>query len=193
MVPEPGEITRLLNEWKEGRPEALDHLLPLVYADLRRIAAGFLRRENSGHTLQATGLVHELYLRLWHQREPNWENRAHFYTFTAKVMRMILADHARRNLREKRGGQLERVPLSDQMAWIDVNGSEFLDLEMALDELETIDARKTRVVELVHLLGCSVPEAAEILQVSLATAERDLRFARGWLYHRLHRQDPHHV
>ena len=112
---ESGDITRLLQEWKEGQPEAFQALLPLVYSDLRRIAYSCLQREHPGHTLQATGLVHELYLRLCNQRVPNWDDRAHFFTFTAKIMRMILIDHARRNLRLKRGGQNERVPLSDEL------------------------------------------------------------------------------
>jgi len=182
---EPGDITRLLHEWKEGRPEALEQLVPLVYPDLKRIAYSYLQRERPGHTLQATGLVHELYLRLCNQREANWEDRRHFYTFAAKVMRMLLTDHARRGQREKRGGQSERVPLSDQLPWINLNGPEYIDLDSALDELEKIDKRKAQIVELCHLLGCTTQESAEIMQVSLATAERDLKFARGWLYRRL--------
>ncbi len=184
-MPEPGDITRLLRQWKDGQPEAFEKLLPLVYSDLRRIASGYLRRERVGHTLQATGLVHELYLRLCNQREANWEDRAHFFTFTAKIMRMILADHARRNQREKRGGGSEPLPLSDQLPWVDLNGPEYLDLDLALDELEKIDGRKAQMMELCYLLGCTTQESAEILQISVATAERDLKFARGWLYRRL--------
>jgi RNA polymerase sigma factor (TIGR02999 family) len=186
----PGDITRLLQEWKDGQPEAFQQLVPLVYSDLRRIAYSCLQREQPGHTLQATGLVHELYLRLCNQRAPDWADRAHFFTFTAKIMRMILIDHARRNLRLKRGGPSERVPLSehdvaDQLPWFNLNGPEYIDLDSALDELEQIDARKAHMVELCHLLGCTTQESADILQVSLATAERDLKFARGWLYSRL--------
>jgi len=182
---ERGDITQLLHEWKEGKPEALQQLIPLVYPDLKRIASGYLRREQPGHTLQATGLVHELYLKLCNQREANWEDRSHFYTFAAKVMRMLLTDHARHNLREKRGGQQERVPLSDQLPWVNLNGPEYIDLDAALDELEKIDPRKAQVIELCHLLGCTTNETAEILHISVATAERDLKFARGWLYRRL--------
>jgi RNA polymerase sigma factor (TIGR02999 family) len=189
-VDEAGDITRLLQEWKEGQADAFQALLPLVYSDLRRIAYSCLQREHPGHTLQATGLVHELYLRLCNQRAPNWEDRAHFFSFTAKIMRMILIDHARRGLRLKRGGQNERVPLSDQLIseqlpWFNLNGPEYIDLDSALDELEKIDKRKAQMVELCHLLGCTTRESAEMLQVSLATAERDLKFARGWLYNRL--------
>jgi RNA polymerase sigma factor (TIGR02999 family) len=182
---ERGDITQLLHEWKEGKPEALQQLIPLIYPDLKRIASGYLRREQPGHTLQATGLVHELYLKLCNQREANWEDRSHFYTFAAKVMRMLLTDHARHNLREKRGGQQERVPLSDQLPWVNLNGPEYIDLDSALDELEKIDPRKAQVIELCHLLGCTTNETAEILHISVATAERDLKFARGWLYRRL--------
>ena len=182
---ERGDITQLLHEWKDGRPEALQQLIPLVYPDLKRIASGYLRREQPGHTLQATGLVHELYLKLCNQREANWEDRSHFYTFAAKEMRMLLTDHARHNLREKRGGHQERVPLSDQLPWVNLNGPEYIDLDAALDELEKIDPRKAQVIELCHLLGCTTNETAEILHISVATAERDLKFARGWLYRRL--------
>jgi len=182
---ERGDITQLLQAWKDGRTEALEQLIPLVYPDLKRIAYSYLRRERAGHTLQATGLVHELYLRLCNQREANWQDRSHFFTFAAKVMRMLLTDHARRNLREKRGGHNERVPLSDQLPWVDLNGPEYIDLDSALDELERIDKRKSQMVELCHLLGCTTEESAGILHISLATAERDLKFARGWLYRRL--------
>jgi RNA polymerase sigma factor (TIGR02999 family) len=184
-VPQAGEITRLLQDWRDGDREAFEALVPLVYPDLKRIAYSYLRRERAGHTLQATGLVHELYLRLCHQREANWEGRAHFFTFTAKIMRMILADHARRNQREKRGGKSEQVPLTDQLPWVDLNGPEYLDLDRALDELNGIDGRKVQMVELCYLLGCTTQESAEILQISVPTAERDLKFARGWLYSRL--------
>lgn len=186
---ERGDITRLLQGWKDGQPEAFRELVPLVYPDLRRIAYGCLQREHPGHTLQATGLVHELYLRLCNQRVPNWDDRAHFFTFTAKLMRMILIDHARRNLRVKRGGERERVPLNDQLPWFDLGGPEYIDLDSALDELERIDKRKAQMVELCHILGCTTQESAGILQISVATAERDLKFARGWLYRRL-RPDP---
>lgn len=184
-MPEPGDITRLLQEWNEGDRSAFQELLPLVYSDLRRIAYSCLQRENPGHTLQATGLVHELYLRLCNQRVRDWSDRAHFFAFTSKIMRMILVDHARRNQRLKRGGHRERVPLNDQLPWLNLGGPEFIDLDAALDELERIDKRKAQMVELCHILGCTTQESAEMLQVSLATAERDLKFARGWLYNRL--------
>ncbi|HEX3744763.1 MAG TPA: sigma-70 family RNA polymerase sigma factor [Bryobacteraceae bacterium] len=182
---ERGDITQLLHEWRSGRPEALQQLIPLVYPDLKRIASGYLRHEQPGHTLQATGLVHELYLKLCNQREANWLDRSHFYTFAAKVMRMLLTDHARHNLRQKRGGDQDRVPLNDQLPWVNLNSPEYIDLDAALDELEKIDPRKSQVIELCYLLGCTDSECAEILHISRATVERDLNFARGWLYRRL--------
>jgi RNA polymerase sigma factor (TIGR02999 family) len=189
-MPEGGEITRLLRDWRDGDPGAFEALLPLVYGDLKGIAYSYLRRERPGHTLQATGLVHELYLRLCNQREANWEGRAHFFTFAAKIMRMILTDHARRNQREKRGGKRRKqVPLTDQLPWVDLTGAEYLDLDLALEELDRIDKRKVQMVELCYLLGCTTQESAEILQISVPTAERDLKFARGWLYRRLRPQE----
>jgi RNA polymerase sigma factor (TIGR02999 family) len=182
---EPGDITRLLREWRDGQPDAFQSLLPLVYGDLHRIAGGYLNRERPGHTLQATALVHELYLKLCDQREANWKDRAHFFTFTAKLMRMILTDHARRRLSDKRGSGAEHLPLSDEFPWVDVNGPQFIDFDFALEELERIDRRKAQMVELCHVLGYTTPESAEIMDISLATAERDLKFARGWLYRRL--------
>lgn len=182
---QPGDITQLLRQWKDGEPDAFRSLFPLVYGDLRRIAGGYLSRERPGHTLQATALVHELYMKLTNQREADWQDRSHFFAFAAKLMRMILTDHARRQMRDKRGSGAVHLALSDQFAWVDVNGPEFIDFDVALDELEAIDARKARMVELCHVLGYTTPESAEIMQVSLATAERDLKFARGWLYRRL--------
>ena len=182
---ERGDITQLLHEWKAGKPEALQQLIPLVYPDLKRIASGYLRREQPGHTLQATGLVHELYLRLCHQREANWEDRSHFYTFAAKVMRRILTDHARASHAGKRGAGLPHLPLSDEIPWINLNGEDVLDLNRALDELESLDPRKVRLVELRYYLGCTLPESAALLSISTATAERDLTLARTWLYSKL--------
>lgn len=183
--PGSGDVTRLLKEWQDGRQDAFERLVPLVYPDLKRIAQGYLRRERQDHTLQATALVHELYFRLCRQREPNWKDRAHFFTFTARIMRMILTDHARRYRRDKRGGEQQRVPMDDQLPWVNLDSAEYLDLDAALDELGRIDERKQRMVEFCHLLGCTTEEAADILQISVATGERDLKFARGWLYRRL--------
>jgi RNA polymerase sigma factor (TIGR02999 family) len=181
----PGEITQILTEWKEGNREAFDRLLPLVYNELRNIATGLMRRERSGHTLQPTALLHELYFRLAQQRKVGIGDRAHFYTFAAKLMRMILVDHARSRNALRRGGPNIRVPLSAELAWLGDKDSDFLDLNRALDRLEQIDARKSRMVELRFFLAFTVDEIADLLEISKATVDRDLKFIRGWLYREL--------
>ncbi len=159
--------------------------MPHVYPHLREVAASYLRRESEGHTLQPTALVHELYLRLMHQRKADWNDRAHFYTFAAKMMRLILADHARATNAEKRGGDLPHVPLSEEVPWLNLNSIAIIDLNRALDELEAVDPRKVRLVELRYFLGCTLAESAEMVEVSTATAERDMVMVRAWLYSRL--------
>jgi RNA polymerase sigma factor (TIGR02999 family) len=181
----PGEITQVLNEWKEGNREAFDRLLPLVYNELRNIATGLMRRERSGHTLQPTALLHELYFRLAQQRKVGIGDRAHFYTFAAKLMRMILVDHARSRNAQRRGGPNIRVPLSEELAWLGDKDSDFLDLNRALDRLEQIDVRKARMVELRFFLSFTVDEIADLMDISKATVDRDLKFIRGWLYREL--------
>jgi RNA polymerase sigma factor (TIGR02999 family) len=179
------EITVLLNRWKEGDREALAGLASVAYDDLRAIASGYLRRESSGHTLQATGLVNELYLRLAQVRSVKLTDRRHFFAFAAQLMRMILIDHARQARALKRPGSGMRVPLHEEMAWVDASSSELLSLDSALDELEKLDARKVRVLELRFFLGCTNDEAADLLEISRATVDRDLEFAKAWLYRRL--------
>jgi RNA polymerase sigma factor (TIGR02999 family) len=184
--PIPGEITSLLLQWQEGDREALATLASLAYDDLRAIAAGYLRREKPNVTLQATALVNELYIRLARQRTVQFVDRVHFYTFAAMMMRRILADHARRTRARKREGDCPvRVPLHEDMAWIDAAGEEMMALDHALTELEALDQRTVRAVELRFFLGCTHDEAAELLQVSRATVERDLEFAKAWLFRRL--------
>lgn len=182
----PGpDITGLLKRWKEGDRQALASLASVAYQDLHSIAARYLRREGSGHTLQATGLVNELYLRLAQIREIQLIDRRHFYAFAAQLMRMILIDHARQAHAQKRPGSAIRVPLHEEMAWIDAASEELLALDVALDELEIIDQRKVRVLELRFFLGCTNEEAAEFLNISRATVDRDLEFSKAWLYRRL--------
>ncbi len=181
----PGDITILLRRWKEGDRQARDQLMDHVYPHLHEVAAAYLRRESAGHTLQPTALVHELYIRLLQQRQGDWENRARFYAFAATVMRRILLDHARSLHTHKRGDGQEQLPLSDDIPWIDLNSDDVVDLNRALDDLESMDPRKVRLVELRYFLGCTVPECADFLEVSLATAERDLTTVRTWLYSRL--------
>jgi RNA polymerase sigma factor (TIGR02999 family) len=183
--PNSGEITRILHRWKTGDREALASLAPLAYSELRAIALGYLRREHAGHTLQATGLVHELYLRLARIKQIDLVDRRHFYTFAAQLMRLILIDHARQSRSAKRPQATDRVPLHEEMAWIDASGEDMLALDAALDQLEALDARKVRALELRFFLGCSNEEAAGLLSVSRATIDRDIEFSKTWLFRRL--------
>jgi len=185
MQGEAGDITVLLRKWTAGDAEACDQLMPHVYPHLHQVATAYLRRESEGHTLQPTALVHELYLRLLQQRKPDWNDRAHFYAFAATVMRRILMDHARAAHAGKRGSGLPHVPLCEEIPWVNLNSADVLDLNHALDELDAVDPRKARIVELRYFLGCTVVEAASILNISVATAERDLTMARTWLYAKL--------
>lgn len=184
-TPIPREITSLLHRWKEGEREALASLASLAYDDLRAIASGYLRREAAGHTLQATGLVNELYLRLAQVKRVELTDRRHFYAFSAQLMRMILIDYARQSKALKRPGSAARVPLHEEMAWIDASSEDMLALDMALDQLEALDERKVRVLELRFFLGCTNEETAQLLNVSRPTIDRDLEFAKAWLYRRL--------
>ena len=166
----------------DGDDGALGELLPLVYAELRRLAAGYLRRERPGHTLQPTALVNEAYLRLVDQTQVRWQNRAHFLGVAAQMMRRILVDHARGQRAEKRGGEIQKLSLDEN---IDVSGERAADL-VALDEalkrLAELDPQKSRIVELRFFGGLSVEETAEVLGVSAPTVKRQWRMAKAWLY-----------
>ncbi len=183
----PGDITALLRRWSGGDGAALGDLAELAYSELRAIAGGYLRREMPGHTLEATGLVNELYLRLARQRSVQFRDRRHFYAFAAMLMRRILGDSARQRQSEKRATG-ERIPLHPDMAWVDAAGEEMLALDRALAELEALDERKVRIVELRYFLGCTNQETAELLGIARATVDRDLQFARSWLHRRLQRK-----
>jgi RNA polymerase sigma factor (TIGR02999 family) len=183
--PIPHEITELLQRWKEGDQEALQRVVTLAYNDLRAIALGYLRRGPAGGTLQATGLVSELYLKLEQVRGAALKDRRHFYAFAAQLMRMILIDYSRQAKALKRPSSAVRVPLHEELAWIDAASEELISLNTALDELEKVDPRKVRVIELRFFLGCSNEEAADLLEVSRATVARDLEFAKVWLYRQL--------
>jgi RNA polymerase sigma factor (TIGR02999 family) len=183
--PIPHEITQLLHRWEEGDREAFEKVMTLAYGDLRSIALGYLRRGAASHTLQATGLVNELYLKLSQVRGASLKDRRHFYAFSAQLMRMILIDYSRQAKASKRPSSAERVPLHEEMAWIDAASEEMIALNTALDELEKSDERKVRVIELRFFLGCTNEEAAELLGVSRVTIGRDLEFAKAWLYRRL--------
>jgi RNA polymerase sigma factor (TIGR02999 family) len=148
LQPGDGEITLLLGKWRDGEPSAFEQLMPLVYPHLRQVAAAYVRRERNPDLLQGTALVHELYLRLLKQKKADWTDRRHFYAFAAKVMRMILIDHARESQAQMRGGDRERIPLSDDLAWVNIDSPELLDLNRALDDLSAIDGEKVQLVEL---------------------------------------------
>lgn len=181
-----GEITVLLARWRDGEPAAFDELVPLVYPQLRQMAAGYIHREMNPDVVQATVLVHELYLRLLNQKKAAWNDRRHFYVFCARMMRMILIDHARENQIKMRGGHSKCVPLNDEILWVKIDSPELLDLNRALDELGALDQEKVRMVELRYFLGCTAEETAALMLVSKATVDRELRFIKGWLYQRMH-------
>jgi RNA polymerase sigma factor (TIGR02999 family) len=181
-----GEITLLLVKWKDGEPQAFEQLVPLVYPHLREVAAAYIRRERNPGVMQATVLVHELYLRLLKQKKTALTDRCHFFTFAAKVMRLILIDHARETQAQRRGGGVQHVPLSDDMPWVDIGSPEILQLNIALEQLQEIDSYKVQLVELRYFLGCTAEETAALLDVSKATIDRDLKFVRTWLYRRLY-------
>jgi RNA polymerase sigma-70 factor (ECF subfamily) len=176
-----GDVSTLLRAWSDGDQNALDKLAPIVYDELRRLARYYLHRERPGHSLQATALVNEAYLRLVDYKRMRWENRAHFFAVSAQLMRRILIDHARRhNL--KRGGGVQHVEL-EEMAVVGGDRAENLvALDEALQSLAHMDARKARVVELRFFGGLSVEETAEVLQISPVTVMRDWSSARAWLY-----------
>jgi len=184
-VTPPGEITVLLREWGEGKPAAVDHLFELVYPQLRQIAGALFRGERPENVLQPTSVVNELFLKLVRQRSLRFEDREHFYSLSARLMRRVLVDHARSEGRQKRNGGVP-VPLHEELAWIDAKRAEIMDIDRALLELEELDGRKCRMVELRFFLGFSAAETAELLNTSKATVDRELRFVRGWLYDRLH-------
>jgi RNA polymerase sigma factor (TIGR02999 family) len=184
-----GDVSGLLRAWREGDQTALDRLTPIVYEELHRLARNYLRRERTGHSLQATALVNEAYLRLVDYKRMRWQDRAHFFAVSAQAMRRILVDHARRrNL--KRGAGLQRLSLDDT-AVIDEARADggFVALDAALEDLAQLDPRKARVVELRFFAGLSVEETAEVLNVSAVTVMRDWSTARAWLYREL-RSEP---
>jgi RNA polymerase sigma factor (TIGR02999 family) len=175
-----GDITVLLREWSEGRDEAFRDLLPLAYARLRSLAGAQMRRERPDHTLQPTALVGELYLRMVGRHQTDWQDREHFYRFCARAMRWILTDHAKSRQREKRRSDLQ-LPLTEDIPWLGGRDTDITDLDLALEKLETLDARKAKVLELRVYLGCTAEETAEILAISKPTVDRDLTLARAWL------------
>ena len=181
-APSPNEVTRLLAQLTDGNRAVLDQLLPLIYDELRRLAAGYLRRESPGHTLQPTALVHEAYLRLVDQTQVRWQKRAHFVGVAAQMMRRILVDHARKSGTEKRGGEFQKLSLDENFDVSNERAAELVALDDALKELAEVDERKSRVVELRFFGGLSIEETAEVLGVSTPTIAREWRMAKAWLY-----------
>jgi RNA polymerase sigma factor (TIGR02999 family) len=177
---EAHQVTLLLAEWAKGNQKALDDLTPLVYRELRQLAASFLRKERFGHTLQPTALVHEAYLRLVEQANLNWQNRSHFYGVAARLMRQILVDHARRRKAAKRAGI--KVPLEQAVSFGRAQSADLVALDAGLTALEKIDSRKCKAVELRYFGGMSLEEIAQSLEVSAITVRRDLRMAEAWLH-----------
>ena len=179
LVAAPGEITELLLKWSNGDKGALDALMPLVYKKLRPLAAHYMAGERRGHSLQASALINEAYLRLVRHKGMHWQNRAHFFAVAAQVMRRILVDHARTRRAGKRGGGAPNVPLEEAM--IMPRGSELIALDEALTDLAEFDLRKSQVVELRYFGGLSVEETARVLGISPVTVMRDWSTAKAWL------------
>ena len=187
-MPEAGpNISQLLHELSQGRRDALDRLLPLVYDQLRRIAHGQMRGEHTGHTLSTTALVHEAYLRLVKLDQVQWQDRVHFFAMAARLMRRVLIDYARARTREKRGGEAIRVPLEEAMDLPVARVDDVLELEDALTRLERLSERQCRVVECRCFASMSVEETATALGVSPATVKRDWAVSRAWLNRELGR------
>jgi len=180
--PSPNEVSQLLIDWSGGNKTALDQLIPLVDAELRRLAHQYMRQERPGHTLQTTALVNEAYLRLIDQRHVHWQNRAHFFGIAAQLMRRILIDHARSRRYAKRGGDAVRVSLDEAATVSQDRAAELIALDEALQNLAAIDARRSQVVELRFFGGLSIEETAEVLKISRNTAIRDWTMAKAWLY-----------
>ena len=181
-APDMARITELLLAVSNGRQDALNQLVPLVYDDLRRVAAAQMRREAPGHSLQPTALVHEAYVRLVDQRHLKWRNRAHFFGVAASLMRRILVDHARARLAEKRGGGIERVTLvGDEPAAENPHGIDVLALHESLERMAAFNPRQERIVELRYFGGLTIEEAAEVVGISEATLVREWTIAKAWL------------
>jgi RNA polymerase sigma factor (TIGR02999 family) len=183
MTPAPArDITQLLHRWQQGDQEATEQLLPLVYGELRKIARRHLRGERHDHTLEATALVHEVYLRLSGGAELHWNDRVHFYAVAAQMMRRVLVDHARSRDAAKRGGSVVKVSLDEARDPAVENVPDVVALDDALKSLEALDPRKSRIVELRFFGGLTLEETAAVLGISVPTVVKETRLARAWLY-----------
>src|SRR5689334_12830409 len=179
------DVTQLLAQWSSGDEAAMDQLFPLVYGELRRLASAYLRRERSNHTLQSTALVHEAFMRMVHQHDVQWRNRAHFFAIAAQMIRRILVDYARSQHAEKRGAGAVRLELDAALAIPLKTDVDLVALNDALDRLAELDARQSRIVELRFFAGLSIEETAEVMQLSPATIKREWNSARAWLFREL--------
>jgi RNA polymerase sigma factor (TIGR02999 family) len=180
-TPAPARVSQLVEEAGRGKAEAMAELLPVVYQELRRVAAGYLRRERPGQTLQATALVHEAYLRLLREQHVSWQNRAHFCAIAANSMRQILVERARARNAAKRGGGFHRITLDDALAPAETPGVDVEALDQALSRLAALDADQARLVELRYFGGLTIEETAEVLGISPATVKRSWTVAKAWL------------
>lgn len=184
------QITELLADWNDGDKDALDKLMPLVVAELKRIAHNYMRRESKNHTLQTTALVNEAYLKLTAQRNANWQNRDHFFALSSKIMRRILINYARDTQAEKRGGgEIETVGLDDALLLSNEKSNELIALDRALEHLAAFDKLKCRIVELRYFGGLTIEETAEILKIAPPTVSLHWRLAKAWLGKEIRREN----
>jgi RNA polymerase sigma factor (TIGR02999 family) len=189
-VPPSHQVTRLLVDWRNGDQGALEQLIPLVHDELRRVARRHMAHERVGHTLQATALVNEAYVRLIDVRQVNWQDRAHFFAMSSRLMRRVLVDFARSKGYQKRGAGAQKVSLDEALIVSAEPGADLVALDDALDALAVFDARKAQVVEMRFFGGLSVEETAEALNVSVDTVMRDWKLAKAWLLRELAGRDP---
>ena len=189
-IPDNNEVTQLLANLRSGENQAHDQLFPIVYNELRKIAANYMRRERSDHTLQATALVHEAYMQLVDQTRVTWQSRAHFFGVAAQLMRRILVDHARTQNALKRGGDAQKLSLDDSLGLASGPPVAFDELDEALTRLQQLDANQAKIVELRFFGGLTVEEVSEVIGSSTATIEREWRMAKAWLHSQLTAQRP---
>ncbi|HEY2015517.1 MAG TPA: sigma-70 family RNA polymerase sigma factor [Bryobacteraceae bacterium] len=188
MASDPAHnVTVLLEKWSGGDQKAIEELMPLVYGELRRLAASQFRRERANHTLQSTAVVHEAFMRLVNQQDVRWQNRAHFYAIAAQMIRRILLDYARSSRAGKRGSGAVKLQLDDALAVPQHRDVDILALNDALEDLAKMDERQSRIVELRYFSGLSIEETAEVMQLSTATVKREWASARAWLFREMSR------
>ncbi len=184
------QVSELLASWNNGDAKAREALMPLVYDELRKLAASHLRRERNDHTLQPTALVHEVYLRLAEQKNVQWQDKSHCFGVTANLMRRILVDHARAHLADKRGSGLPKVSLNEAIAMSRERPAELLALDESLTQLAATDPQQSRIVELRVFAGLTIEQTAEVLGISPATVKRDWNLAKAWLLREIEKAEP---